>query len=78
MNESDFIRLQHMAEAARDAIVFVKGRSRTDLDTDRMLVLSLVKCIEIIGEAANSLSREAREKTHHVPWREIINMCHRY
>ena len=52
MFRNDAIRLQHMLDATREAIAFACGRTRADLDRDRMLVLSLVKDIEIIGEAA--------------------------
>jgi hypothetical protein len=34
---------------------FEPGRSRADLDTDRRLNLSLVRLLEIIGEAAGEL-----------------------
>jgi uncharacterized protein with HEPN domain len=52
MQKTDTVRLRHMLDAAREALAFAHGRSRTDLDRDRMLVLALVKSIEIIGEAA--------------------------
>ena len=57
MDTPDRVRLQHMLDAAREAILFVRDRQRHDLATDRMLLLSLVKEIEIIGEAANQISR---------------------
>ena len=41
-----------MLDAAREAISFARDRTRNDLDMDRQLVLSLVKDIEIVGEAA--------------------------
>jgi len=41
-----------MRDAAIEAIDFVSGRSRDELNTNRMLTLALVKDIEIIGEAA--------------------------
>jgi uncharacterized protein with HEPN domain len=53
MRKDDRVRLQHMLDAAREAMGFVQGRARSDLDSDRMLVLSLVKAIEIVGEAAS-------------------------
>jgi hypothetical protein len=44
MSESDRIRLQHMFDAAREALTFAEGRSRVDLNHDRMLAyLSLQK-----------------------------------
>lgn len=34
MQLDDRIRLRHMIEAAEDALHFVKGRARADLDND--------------------------------------------
>ena len=52
MHRNDVIRLRHILDAAHEAMSFAQGRTRKDLNIDRMLVLSLVKDIEIIGEAA--------------------------
>jgi uncharacterized protein with HEPN domain len=77
MRKDDRIRLRHMLDAAREAIGFARGRTRADLDQDRMLVLSLVKDIEIVGEAATQLSPESRQEIPGVPWEDIIGMRHR-
>jgi uncharacterized protein with HEPN domain len=66
-----------MLDACREALSFVKGRTRRDLDVNRMLVLSLVKEIEILGEAASRVSPEIREATGAIPWTQIIGMRHR-
>jgi uncharacterized protein with HEPN domain len=42
MSKSDEVRLRHMLDAARDAVGFVSGKSRAELDSDRTLLLSLV------------------------------------
>ena len=55
----------------------IEGKSRGDLDTDRQLVLSLVKEVEIIGEAAYRLSDESRGEFPRIPWQDIIGMRHR-
>ncbi len=47
-----------MKDAAQDALSFVQGRCREDLDTDRLLAYGLVKAIEIAGEAANQVSKD--------------------
>ena len=60
MAKDDAIRLRHMLDAAHEARAFTEGRARADLDGDRMLTLALVKCIEIIGEAAAQISDEMR------------------
>ncbi len=66
-----------MLDAGREVATFARGRSRADLDSDRMLVLALVKDIEIIGEAAYQTSETAREALPGVPWEDIIGMRHR-
>ena len=56
MRRHDEIRLRHMIEAAREAVSFARGRVREELETDRQLLLSLVKDIEIVGEAASQIT----------------------
>ncbi len=77
MNDADIVRLRHMVDAARKAITFLAGRSRADLDHDEMLTLSLVKCIEIIGEAASRISPECERELNSIPWSDIIGMRNR-
>jgi uncharacterized protein with HEPN domain len=77
MLRDDAIRMRHMLDAAREAVAFARGRKRSDLDSDRMLVLSLVKDIEIIGEAAWQISPSTREQQPDIPWDDIIGMRHR-
>jgi len=77
MTKSDEVRLRHMLDAAREALGFAAGRSRADLDSDRMLVLSLVKSIEIVGEAASKVSEETRREHPTLPWIDIVGMRNR-
>ena len=76
MDKADEVRLRHMLDAMRDAVGFATERQRDALDTDRMLTLSLVKCIEIIGEAAGRISNEVRSHHPQIPWRNITGMRH--
>ena len=66
-----------MLDAAKEALEFVRGKRRSDLDTDRMLVLSLVKELEIIGEAAGKVSAEVRAQYNAIPWQDISGMRNR-
>lgn len=77
MRKDDLVRLHHMLDASREAIGFAQGRKRADLESDRMLVLSLVKDIEIIGEAAYQISASTRQRLPDIPWDDIIGMRHR-
>ena len=60
MRKDDLIRVQHMLDAAKEAVSFASNRTRADLDRDRMLTLSIVKSVEIIGEAASKVTDESR------------------
>lgn len=77
MRKDDRVRLQHMLDAANEALTFVQGKARADLDNDRMLVLSLVRELEIIGEAASNISRETRSLSSGIPWQDITGMRNR-
>jgi uncharacterized protein with HEPN domain len=56
-----------MLDAAKEALSFAKNKSRGDLDSDRMLVLSILKSIEIMGEAASKVTQETRETYTELP-----------
>lgn len=66
-----------MRDAAREAIGFAAGRARGDLDTDRQLLLSIVKDVEIVGEAASRVSAELRGRHPELPWAAIVAMRNR-
>jgi uncharacterized protein with HEPN domain len=70
-------RLHHMRDAAQKAVQFSQGRTRQDLEIDEMCALSLVKCIEIIGEAAARITPERRAELSQIPWSQIIGMRNR-
>ena len=77
MLKDDSIRLRHMLDAALESEDFIYDKDRRDLDKDRKLELALVKCIEIIGEAAASISKECRDEFPQIPWADIIGMRNR-
>ncbi len=66
-----------MIEAASEAVSYAEGNCRDDLDTDRMRARAIVRCIEIVGEAAAQLGPEAREEIRDVPWPSVISMRNR-
>jgi uncharacterized protein with HEPN domain len=66
-----------MLDATNEALEFVQGKRRSDLGTDRKLVLSLVKELEIIGEAAGKVSAEIRTQYGAIPWQDISGMRNR-
>ncbi|MBI5323975.1 MAG: DUF86 domain-containing protein [Ignavibacteriae bacterium] len=71
------VRFRHMLDAANKIMKFINDRSRSDLDTDEMLILAILKLIEIIGEAASSVTNDVKEKHPEIPWRQIISVRNR-
>ena len=57
-NQRDRVRLDHMLDHTREAITLARGRTRADLDDDRLLNLALVRLLEIVGEAAGRVSAQ--------------------
>ena len=76
-NDKDLIRLQHMLDYAREALSMAHGKTRAELDTDRQLNLSLVRLLEIIGEAAAHVSDQTRTQYSQIEWSEIVGLRNR-
>ena len=77
MAKDDRISLRHMLDAAREATHSVAGHSRSELESNVVWTLGLVKCIEIIGEAAGRIGKETQAKYAGIPWTEIVAMRNR-
>jgi len=77
MPKNDLIRLRHMLDAAKEAVELAAGKSRHIIENERMLNLSLVRLIEVVGEAANRVSTEGQAKYAGIPWLQIIGMRNR-
>lgn len=73
----DEVRLRHMLDHALEAIELCKGHARSDLDSNRLLNLGLVRLIEVVGEAANRVSIEFQGAHVRIPWRHIVGMRNR-
>ena len=67
----DAVRIRHMLDAARKAVEFADGKSRSDLAADDMTTLAILRLIEVIGEATKSVTDTIRTKYPGIPWRDI-------
>lgn len=71
------VSVRQMLDHAREAVEMVRGRSRADLDRDRQLNLSLVRLLEVVGEAVMRVPEEFRGRYSEVPWREAAGLRNR-
>jgi uncharacterized protein with HEPN domain len=74
MSKDDLVRIRHIIDACEESVQFLEKRQRKDLDTDRMLSLSIVRLLEIIGEAARGVSIQTREKYPDIPWKQMAGI----
>jgi uncharacterized protein with HEPN domain len=73
----DQLSLRQMLAHAREALALVEGKSRIDLDNQRVLVLALLQLLQIIGEAAGRVSSNFCELHPQIPWAQIVALRNR-
>lgn len=66
------IALRQILTHAKEAIEICRGKSREDLDKDRLLNLGLARLLEIIGEGANRVPEDVRIQYPDLPWLQMI------
>lgn len=63
--------------AAQDAMSFTAGLDRTGFAASKLHQAATIRCLEIIGEAANRTSPEFRAAHPDIPWRLMTDMRNR-
>ena len=69
-------RLEHILIAIGNVQKFLEGKTFEDLCQDKILFYAVVKNIEIVGEAANNLTKEMQMHHPEVQWKDVISMRH--
>ena len=77
MPRDDAAYLLDMLLAARDALSFTDCMSYEEFVQDRRTQLSVLKSVEIVGEAAAHVSEDTKRVHPAIPWREIVAMRNR-
>lgn len=75
MKERDYGScIEYIIEHMNYAEEFIKSMTFEEFATDKKTVLSVTKCIEIVGEATKHVPDSIREKYPEVPWREMAGI----
>ena len=77
MQHEDSVFLRHILDMAAKVLGKIRGRSRTDLDSDEDFRDALAHRVQVIGEAAAHLSPFFRDAHPEIPWHRAIGMRHR-
>ena len=67
-------RLEDILKYAQNVEQIVSGITYEQFVTDIRIYYSVMKNVEVIGEAANMLTRHFRETHTELPWRLIVSM----
>ena len=73
----DSISLRQMLDHAEEAVSLICGKTRADLDVDRVLSLALVQLLQIVGEAASRVTTTTRDQHPGIPWIQIVALRNR-
>ena len=67
-------RLEDILKYAQNVELIVEGITFEEFTKDIRIYYSVMKNVEVIGEAANMLTRHFRETHTELPWRLIVSM----
>lgn len=68
--DNDYLR--HILQRVDRILTATKERDFSDYSADAVLQDAIERNIEVIGEAANKISKATRDRFSQVPWAELI------
>jgi uncharacterized protein with HEPN domain len=74
--ERDLVKCEDMRIHAERARKFVGKHALESFLKDEMTLAAVIRCIEVIGEAARLVSEETRKRAPKIPWPLITGMRH--
>jgi uncharacterized protein with HEPN domain len=66
--------LNDILEKIKDINAFIEGIDYEDLKSDKKTQYAVIRCLEVIGEAAKKIPDKSRTKYPAIPWQEISGM----
>ena len=70
----DSVFIAQMVEAAEAALEFTDGQTAESFASDRLVGYAVVRAVQLVGQAAHSVSAELQAAHAEIPWREMIGM----
>jgi uncharacterized protein with HEPN domain len=69
-------RLEHILDAITEIENYTSGGKFDDFIANSMMQFASIKQLEIIGEAANYITSETKNRFTEIEWQQIIGMSH--
>ena len=70
----DDLYLTDMQEAAKKVVAIVGNRTRADWQSDFVLVDATIRNLQVIGEAARSVSDGTRALAPEIEWKRLVGL----
>ena len=74
MKKNGKIFLTHILDSINLVEEYLKGKSKLDFLNSKQLQDSVIRRIEIIGEAIKNIPNDIKENYSQIPWKEITGM----
>ncbi len=74
MNKDNRIFIEHILESINLIEEYIKDKNKNDFLNSKQLQDSIIRRIEIIGEAVKNLNESIKKKNNNIPWKEIAGM----
>jgi uncharacterized protein with HEPN domain len=72
--ERDLVKCEDMRIHAERASDFLGTRTLDQFLGDALIQAAVIRCVEVIGEAARSVSEDSRQRAPEIPWPLITGM----
>ncbi len=72
--ERDLVKCEDMRIHAERARRFMGTRSLEEFLSDDMVQAAVIRCVEVVGEAARQVSEDTRRRAAGIPWAQIVGM----
>jgi uncharacterized protein with HEPN domain len=74
MRKDPSVFFEHILECIALIEKYLKGKTRADFISSKQLQDSVIRRIEIIGEAVKNLPESVKNEYPEIPWKEIAGM----
>ena len=74
--ERNLVKCEDMRIYAERVLQFLGSRALHEFLTDEMAQAAVIRCVEVIGEAARLVSEDSRKRAPDIPWPLITGMRH--
>ena len=74
LSDRDVAYLMDMLNCSQDIIAFTAELTFEEFQSDRMRRLATERQLEVLGEAANHVSEQARSQISSIPWSRVVGL----